>query len=271
MRSLVLPMRYILLFILLFSQSKSRAHSDELFSITKKGITLFCRVTEGSKEERLIYRAFLDQLTKRLVRADRSIPVYIWMDQFPLLFYRRDDWFATIGFDSLQIPDLTFLNDYFEYRMGAESRAWVEKRNLVSEKYKTALMEPIDLGSTYDLNPKPVGLKVFYDYGFTDSTTGWDRVYSLVQYAIDHIDAIKLTQKRIALQYPNGIIEDTRRVPMVSILTIDTNLIKQIPLRPSGFDHKKVNTSNNRIAYILGFSLLILIVVLLLFRIRTRH
>lgn len=147
-----------------------------------------------------------------------------------------------------------FIEDYLYYRMGPKYRERItEYTKPPSNKYQVNLNEPIDIGSTYKDEAAPLGLKIMYDYGPTDSLTGWDRLYSLVQYAVDHVEEIKRTQKRIATSYPVTVYFDdtTNYKTEVSLLTIDTGLIRKIPLIEFGFDHNKLENGNNVRLYII--------------------
>jgi hypothetical protein len=260
-------MRPFLLFIFLLTFGQSLyANEVEQYVKTSDGITYFALISKGSVEERKMQDAFLDRLVQKLKRRDKNIPIYLWTDQFPM-FFGKKEWFSTIAFDTLRSPDPGFIEDYFYFRMGAVYRKEITRYSKPpSNKYQLDLPEPIDLGSSYDTKTAPVGLKIYYDYGDNDSATGWDRLFTLVQYAIDHVEEIKEQQKRIVLPYPVALYDTTTSYKsQVSILTIDTNKIQNIPLLHFGFDHTKVNTTNDYGKFIwIGAGVFILLSIIVL-------
>lgn len=254
-----------LLFILIFN-NYVYANTVEQYIKTKNGITLFALYSKGSIEELKIQDAFLDRLIEKLKRPDKSIQIYLLTDQFRLFALGRKEWFASIAYDTLRSPDPMFLEDYFYYRMGQDYREYITKYSRPpSNKYQIDLPEPLDLGATYNTRQPLLGLKIIYDYGETDSVTGWNRLYTLVQYAIDNIDAIKSQQKRIALQYPVTYMGETDYSPTVSLMTIDTNEIKNIPLLSFGFDHKKIIGNNNHNKFFLIGSICLVVLIIAFF------
>jgi|GEM_PF-6034225 len=258
-------MKWFLYWILLVVSSDiARAHSVEQYVISKDGITLFTIIGAGSVEERKIQDAFLDRLIEKLERRDKSIPIYLMCDQFRLFYYQHVQWFATVAYDTLRSPDPAFLEDYLYYRMGSSGSKHIGRYlKPPSDKYKFDLAEPIDLGSSYETTVAPLGLKIMYDYGATDSLTGWDRLYTLTQYAIDHLEEIKRGQRRMIMTYPLTLydVDMANYKAEVSLLTIDTGLIRNIPLLVFGFDHTNVIETNNKRLYIL-VGIIALVVVL---------
>lgn len=223
-------MRQCLFLFLLTLCLHLHAHQMERYIKTKDGSTYFSLVTVGSIKERKAQDAFLDLLLRKLQRRDDNIPIYLLTDKFNL-FVDRNGWFATIAYDTLRSPDPVFIEDYFFYRMEPSYRNEITRiKNPPSAKYQYDLLEPIDLWSSYDTNKAQIGVKIYNDYDYNGSTTGWDRLFTLVQYSIDHIEEIKKQQKRIVLPYPLPLFERTTYKPDVSILTIDTGLIQRIPL-----------------------------------------
>lgn len=249
--------------LFLISCNSIDASEVEQFVKTKNGITLFALNGKGSIEGRKMYTAFLEKLVESIKRPDENIPIFILSDQFSFFPLRRKDWFATIAYDTLRGPDLSFIENYFYYRMGENYRKEIFKFSTpISNKHQIDLPEPIDLGSTYDGKEPVLGLKIFYEYGENDSLTGWDRIYTLVQYAIDHLDQIKMNQKRIVFRYHAVTSEETEYVPRISLLTIDTFQIKNIPLQSSGFNPSE--DANNDLKYILISALMLLVLALVI-------
>jgi len=263
-------MRFFLIFIsLLIIHRNAHAHTVEPYEKTKKGITLFTYISTGSIEERKIQNAFLNQLTESLVWKNKRVPIYLIVDRLRLIHPLSDEWFASIAYDSLKPPDREFIEDYFYYRIGPYFREKVLLyRRPPSDKYKLNLKEPIDLGSSYDDKKAPLGLKIIYNYSFSDSAEYWNRLYTLVQYSIDHIDEIKRDQKKIILPY--AIMEqfdETNYNPEVSLLTIDTGLIHRLPLKNLGFDDTKLDEEKSIGKYILiGLLILSLLITITIFR-----
>jgi len=253
----------ILIFVLTLCQS-IHANEVEQYVKTKDGVTYFALISKGSVEERKVQDAFLDRLVKNLKRQNNDMPIYLWTDQFPV-FFGRKEWFATIAYDTLRSPDPAFIEDYFYYRMGPAYREELTRCSKPpSNKYRVELPEPIDLGSSYDTKKPPIGLKICYDYGNNDSATSWDRLFTLVQYGIDHTQEIKEEQKRIVLPYPVALLDATSYKTQVSLLTIDTSKIQNIPLLHFGFDHTKMNRISDNGKFIwIGAGVFILLVLVI--------
>jgi hypothetical protein len=263
---------FLILVTLLTFNGHVQANTVEQYVNTKDGITLYALISKGSVEERKIQDAFLDRLIQKLRRKDKSIPIFLLTDQFSLFDFSRDEWFASISYDTLRSPDPMFLENYFYYRMGPEYQQHIQQYSKPpSGKHKIDLPEPIDIGSTYNNNKAPLGLKIIYDYGVTDSATSWDRLYTLVQYAIDHINEIKDKQARIILPYPVSYLDTSIYKTEVSLLTIDTSLIRHIPLHSFGFDLTKVNEEKNISNYILmGLIFIVLLMAVIIIRLRMK-
>lgn len=241
---------------------------------TKNGITYFALISKGSVEERKVQDSFLDRLAEKLKKKDKEVPIYLWTDQFSM-FFGRKEWFASIAYDTLRNPDPGFIEDYFYYRMGPAYKKEISRYSKpLSNKYQVDLPEPIDLGSSYDTRKAPMGLKIYYDYGDNDSATGWDRLFTLVQYAIDHTQEIKEEQKRIVLPYPIALFDTTSYKTEVSLLTIDTSKIQNIPLLHFGFDPAKADSTsaNNKFIWMgAGLFVLVLVVILTKRKLLTGH
>lgn len=263
-------MRFFLIFIsLLIIHRNAHAHTVEPYEKTKKGITLFTYISTRSIEERKIQNAFLNQLTESLVWKNKRVPIYLIVDRLRLIHPLSDEWFASIAYDSLKPPDREFIEDYFYYRIGPYFREKILLyRKSPSDKYKVDLKEPIELASSYDDKKAPLGLKIIYNYSFSDSAKYWNRLYTLVQYAIDHIEEIKKDQKRIILPYPiMEQFDELKYSPEVSLLTIDTSLIHRIPLQNFRFNETKLNEEKSIWKYILiGLLILSLLITITLFR-----
>src|SRR4029079_10277481 len=90
---------------------------------------------------------------------------------------------------------------------------------------------------------RELGLRILYQSPQSDCSVYFDRIYSLIQYGIDHIEKIKKEQKRMEMRYDGYLL---------SVLSIDTTEIKKMPLRSLGFDpnHIEVETNSKRAFWI---------------------
>ncbi|MBI1781422.1 MAG: hypothetical protein HYR66_08635 [Sphingobacteriales bacterium] len=230
------------LIILLFISccTFSRANTSWPYKYQKDGITFYATGSADSVEMNKLFKTFFNKLVNNLKRADKSYEIFLITDRFLIFPFFYDKWFGSIAWDTLRKPDNAFLFDYYYYRVGGENAKWhFRKGKPASTKYLFDLPEPIDIGSTYDTSKAKVGLKIIYNYAAEDSLTVWDRLFTLVQYGIDHIEEIKQTQKRISVPLPMMTYEPPNIDKQVSLLTIDTGLIRTLPLLKLEFDAKK--------------------------------
>lgn len=81
--------------------------------------------------------------------------------------------------------------------------------------------DTVDYGVTNEKGLNELGLKIIYSEAYSDTLNQFDRIYTLVKYGVENIEAIKRTQKN--LYFPSYGSH------VVSIKTIDTALINKIP------------------------------------------
>lgn len=224
----------ISIFFLIISNS-CFANTGWWFTGHKEGITIIVPCAyEDSVFERKQQKAFLDRLVEKLNRKDTSLKILLLVN--PLIMYpgwgTENYLFATLGYDRLQEPDMQFIQDYYDYR--SENRAGREPTfygRPSSEKYKVDLPEPLDISVSYNNPVSVIGLKVICGYVHWDSVITYDRIYTLIRYGINHIEEIKKYQDSIHIPY-------WLKGMAVSINTLDTGLIKSLPLLSLGFDPK---------------------------------
>jgi hypothetical protein len=235
-------MKLFLIIFLLFLTFSSNANTSWPYKYKKDGITLYASGSPDSIEVNNLFIPFLNRLVKKLKRPDKSFEIFLITDRFLIFPYYYDKWFGSIAWDTLREPDNSFLFDYYYYRVGGKTRELHFKNHTPnSKKYLTNLPEPIDIGSSYNTNKAPVGLKIIYNYAAEDSATVWNRLFTLVQYGIDNLEEIKKNQRRISVPLPMISYESIYPDKKVSLLTIDTAKIRRIPLLSFGFDPKNIS------------------------------
>jgi hypothetical protein len=85
------------------------------------------------------------------------------------------------------------------------------------------------------------GLKIYYHHDVRDTANYYNHLLSVVEYAIKHLEEIKIDEKRICLP---GEYDKTE----ISILTYDTSKLNAIPIKNWGFtiDPEKRHYKNNK-------------------------
>lgn len=262
MRQFLLPIMFLM------TCHSSFSNQNWQYKGVKDGITM---IAVGGYEDSIgtqrMYDAFLNLLVEKTRDTHRTFKILLLLDQ-PGIFYRSYyDWSATIAFDTLRQLDTEFIEAYNYHRMDGTHRSMLSSYNLPSNKYVFDLPEPLDINASFSSGPNEVGLKIIYDYGESDSLTFFDRIYTLVAYGINNIEEIKKTQKRITLSYEQNNFK-------VSLVTIDTSLIKSLPLIKTDFDYKIFENTGNKyfnnhtIRNSIIWSGVIIIIVLLYFYLR---
>jgi hypothetical protein len=226
--------RISILILLSFIFEESIGNQNWEYRGTKDGITL---IAAGGYEDSLgyqrMYDAFLELVVEKTKTVKRNFHILVTLDQFGLRWRRDHNWEAFISFDIQRDFDYRFIEAYHDYRLDHSfNSSRLKNFNLPSESYTRDLPEPIDFYSSFDTSNTVVGLKIIYNYGLMDSATCFDRVLALVKYGLDNLQGVKQTQERIVVGYQMGDIK-------MSLLTIDTSLIRSIPLIKSGFDYQK--------------------------------
>jgi hypothetical protein len=245
---------FLILFLTAFNFSF--AHMVWRYENTKNGITLIATGSLGDTiEVQRMYDAFLDRLSKKLKRPDKKLKILLLLDQPGFANPNYSDWIATIAFDTLRETDTDCIEGYyFPKTTGSQD---ITLQEVSSYKPMPVLLrEPIDLNLSFDKTKTEVGLKIRYDYGETDSVSFFDRIYTLTQYGIDHINNIKTEQRRMVMDY-----YDQNYGITVSFLSIDTSKIKEIPLLALGFDKNNIqlkHSSNQKYIWITAIIVLIL-------------
>lgn len=254
--------KHLLLCICFFSTFHfCLANTGWWFTGHKEGITIIVPCAyEDSVFERKQQEAFLNRLVEKLNRKDTSLKILLLVN--PMIMYpgwgTENYWFATLGYDRLQEPDMEFIKDYYDYR--SENRAGREHtfyNKPPSEKYKIDLPVPLDISVSYNDQVNVIGLKVICGYVHWDSVITYDRIYTLIKYGINHIEEIKKYQDTIHIPF-------WLKGMAVSINTLDTGIIKSQPLLSLGFDPKmpkKKEFSRKTIVVALGILLVMIFIV----------
>ncbi len=108
--------KHLLLCICFFSTFHfCLANTGWWFTGHKEGITIIVPCAyEDSVFERKQQEAFLNRLVEKLNRKDTSLKILLLVN--PMIMYpgwgTENYWFATLGYDRLQEPDMEFIKDF---------------------------------------------------------------------------------------------------------------------------------------------------------------
>jgi hypothetical protein len=224
----------------------------EEYKETKNNVTLITTISLRDSVQRRIFDSFLIHLGKELKKTNRKFKILILVD------WKTRNWNGAIGFDTVRF-DYHFMVDYYypPRPKGDTTEVVLEQvseKEVINTIYEPIRIAPPSWNGSYDKSEKDLGLKILYKSPISDSNVFFDRIFSLAQYGIDHVEEIKNEQKRMEMEYDGYLL---------SVLTIDTSEIKRIPLRSSGFDPNNVEVELNDNRWIWVASSLILLALIL--------
>lgn len=261
----------LFLLVLLASCAASFGNTNWTCVSSKKGVTIIasCNWPDEEWGGPKMYDAFLDRLVQKLDRWDKDLEILLLIDRHGIFRQEGKDWFATMAYDTLRETDINFIEAYNFYRMDSDAYRYTVLQRSEGKpfpnKYRIDLPEPIDLNSTFSMEPGRIGLKIRYDYGYSDSATYFDRLYTLVQYGIDHLEEIRQEQQRMIMPYG---LNDIR----ISFLTIDTGKIKTIPLQPIDFNKESFEQLlRNRMYTLVGVLAIFILASIVYLKKRSTH
>jgi hypothetical protein len=195
-----------------------RTYGNESWQCTssKYGITIMSLTDyDDTAKSQKIQDAFLDKMIDELDLQHLPLQVLILINQNTINFPRNHkSIFSTIAYDTIRPVDFYFF--YNRFFPGVNNSL-------------TKLPDTLDYGATSRKDLTDVGLKIVFEYPISDTSGQFDRIYTLVKYGVTNIDKVKNMQGRIFVNSDDAIIK-------ISIRTIDTSLINNIPTISLGFD-----------------------------------
>jgi hypothetical protein len=195
------------------------------------------------EQDSILLDRFFDLLKEKLNRKNYHGHILLLIDCVPIQYKETDykgnhEDFTGIGlisYDVLRFWDFDFLSIYHKYRKGIpltyENEVYNEPP---SEKYKIDLPEPININSSFDETNSQAGLKIMYNSPMWFSLNDFDKIYTYAQYALDNINKVMANTSSIIMKYEYDSFD-------VSIKTLDTNLIKSLPVMRSGLRMDQLN------------------------------
>jgi hypothetical protein len=195
----------------------------EEYKNAKDGITLNTIISLRDTAGRQTLDAFLNHLCKKLKRSDQNFKILIAVD------WITERWNGAIGFDTVRL-DYNAIMDYYNPPSTGDTIDEVVIEEIDNKTVFADMPKELsapDWNISYNKKEKDLGLKILYKCPISDTSVFFDKIYSLTQFGLDHLEKIKSAQKRMEVKYSG--------YPL-SVLSLDTAEIKQIPLKHSGFD-----------------------------------
>ena len=149
------------------------------------------------------FDAFLKSISSKLNLTKLPFKILILIDPMSLdpSIVPQLNHFSSVAYDTIRPVDIDFL---FSKTNG-----------------RVQFADTIDYGITDKKGVNELGLKIILKYTGRDTLNQFDKIYTLVKYGVENIETIKRTQKNLYLS--RGMIK-------VAVKTIDTGLIKKIPI-----------------------------------------
>lgn len=243
-------MKHILLLLFIVIYSNCYANSVLEYVKTKDKITLRTFVAgQENEEESKKLDSLLMALASVIDRKGNNVPIKIYWGIIPIYSF---DLFscetsAVLSYDTMKDIDAGFIDDYLMFHTSEGSKSLffdLHGRNI--NKYRLKKLKKIqegavDIKSSYYNNKTGPAIFIILNNGIcpNDKITfnealqeTFETLYSLAQYAIDNFDYIKNNQKKISFNWNVEFYEYLKdfHTP-VSVNSIDTNLVKNIPIK----------------------------------------
>lgn len=241
-------MKHILFFLFIVICSNCFANSEYEYVKTKDKITLRTYVGgQESEEDSKKLDSLLMALASVIDRKGNNVPIKIYWGIIPVYSF---DLFScqssvVLSYDTMKEIDLFFIDDYLMFHTSEKSKdLFIDLNSRYISKYRLKKLKKlqdgaVDIKSSYYNNKGDAAIFVILNNGIcpTNKKTfdellhnTFEKLYSIVQYAIDNFDYIKNNQQKIDFNWTVEFYEYLKDFHTnVSINSIDTNLVKNIP------------------------------------------
>ena len=234
------------------------ANQNKSYATSREGVTIFSEGGWDSAAMQALLNSDLDFILENISKPP-ELKIFIVFGAYGIhTSYRRKypQFFFSVAYDSLSNTDTIYdpLHNGVPYDLTFRPEVYKYPNSMYPGNWRPA--------SVYLQNAQ--GLKIYYE-NIWDTTNYYNRLLSIVEYAIANIEEIKKGQRRICLP---GDVKETE----ISILTYDTSKLNAIPIKDWGFTiDPKMRHYKNKMLPFIYVSIAGLLVILFLVRLGIRR
>ena len=245
---------FVILSIFISLNSYSNQSCD--YIATKQGVTIISIGScYDSAQQQKELNSYLDFLLEKLNNKGKDLQMLILLGHFGVHRPLKD--FISVAYDTLSKTDTVFIDD-------SELKNYSDIYHLSNGKnWILNYMYPSEIVDSIYNSKKATGIKIRF-YGEFDTTQNYyDRISSIVEYAITNSNEIEKQQEYTKMPYEF-------KGQKISVLTFDTSKLNSIKAKHFGFLEEKRITANNK-SYIIIAVLVALLLSVAFIMTRRKH